>query len=184
MWWAACECGDLDAMCSHRRQARQAAGGLTLRPPFGATCSRMRVWQPQAHWGIALRCNWPVAHLAHAPGLAGGGRRVIAVTLGQRAATGAWGWAATTIQPQAHLGHGVSTHLARRPFGACARLGKWWAAGDGGHPGAACNHRRVGLQPFCSHMRIGSWRYDALDPPHCWYQSSFPDHDRPRPSKL
>jgi hypothetical protein len=151
------------------------AGGLTLRPPSAATHSRRRVWQPPAPW---VQCD----SMQHTPDSASGGRRVIAVALRQRAATGACGcnqYAATRT-----VGHGATMQLARRPCGTCARLGKWCAACECGHPGAACNHRRVGLQPLCSHRRIGSWRYDALDPPHSWYQSFFPDTDRQRPSQL
>jgi len=134
-WWAAWVRGDPDAMVSHRRQARQAAGGLTLRHPFGATYSRVCPWQPQVPWGNAIRC------MGHTPGSASGGRRLIAVTLAQRAATGAMDcnhYAATLA-----MGQGATMQLARRTCGTCARLGKWCAAFNCGHLGAACIHRRV-----------------------------------------
>jgi len=104
-------------MVSHRRQARQAAGGLTLRHPFGATYSRVCPWQPQVPWGNAIRC------MGHTPGSASGGRRLIAVTLAQRAATGAMDcnhYAATLA-----MGQGATMQLARRTCGTCARLDKW-----------------------------------------------------------
>ena len=64
-----------------------------------------------------------LARVGHTPGSASGWRRVIAVTLAQRAATGAMDcnhYAATLA-----MGQGATMQLARRTCGTCARLDKW-----------------------------------------------------------